>query len=145
MAVSSIFPENEIKTEKGVVIDEIRSYKDSPSEDIYDKFEELLFEGHPLSGNILGTAASVRKIKREEVLKFVREKFYPGQMAMSIVADIDEKKMERLVRKLVDGAFGSKGQTEDELISAEKNSPDVSGKDRILTIAQILSPAEIFA
>lgn len=111
MAVSSIFPENEIKTEKGVVIDEIHSYKDSPSEDIYDKFEEMLFEGHPLSGNILGTAASVRKIKRDEVLRFVKEKFLAEKMAMSVVADLDEKKMERLVRKLVDGAFG-KGDNE---------------------------------
>ena len=111
MAVSSIFPENEIKTEKGVVIDEIHSYKDSPSEDIYDKFEEMLFEGHPLSGNILGTAASVRKIKRDEVLRFVKEKFLAEKMAMSVVADLDEKKMERLVRKLIDGAFG-KGNNE---------------------------------
>ena len=105
MVVSSIFPENEIKTEKGVVIDEIHSYKDSPSEDIYDKFEEMLFEGHPLSGNILGTAASVRKIKREEVLRFVREKFRPEKMALSIVADIEEKKMEKLVLKLTGGAL----------------------------------------
>ncbi len=107
MAVSSIFPENEIKTEKGVVIDEIHSYKDSPSEDIYDKFEEMLFEGHPLSGNILGTAASVRKIKREEVLKFVKEKFRPEHMALSVVADMDEKKLEKMVLKLVSGTFGT--------------------------------------
>ena len=106
MAVAATFPDNEIKTEKGVVIDEIHSYKDSPSEDIYDKFEEMLFEGHPLSGNILGTAASVRKIKREEVLRFVKEKFLPEKMAMTVVADIDEKRMEKLVRKLVDGVFG---------------------------------------
>lgn len=105
MAVSSIFPENEIKTEKGVVIDEIHSYKDSPSEDIYDKFEEMLFEGHPLSGNILGTAVSVRKIKREEVLRFVKNMFRPEKMALTVVADLDEKKVERLVLKLVDGMF----------------------------------------
>ena len=100
LATSAIFPENEIKTEKGVVIDEIRSYKDSPSEDIYDKFEEMLFDGHPLSGNILGTAPSVRRIKRDELLKFVDEKFKPERMAFSIVADIDEKKMERDILKL---------------------------------------------
>ena len=109
MATAATFPENEIKTEKGVVTDEIRSYKDSPSEDIYDKFEEMLFEGHPLSGNILGTAASVRKIKRDEVLRFVREKFRPEKMALSVVADIDEKRVEKLVRKLVDEAFETRG------------------------------------
>ena len=101
LATSATFPENEIKTEKGVVIDEIRSYKDSPSEDIYDKFEEMLFEGHPLSGNILGTAQSVRKIKREELLKFTAEKFIPERMAFSIVADIDEKRIEKDLLKLI--------------------------------------------
>ena len=106
LATSATFPENEIKTEKGVVIDEIRSYKDSPSEDIYDKFEEMLFEGHPLSGNILGTAQSVRKIKREELLKFTAEKFIPERMAFSIVADIDEQRMEKDLLKLVSSLGG---------------------------------------
>ena len=113
MAVAATFPDNEIKTEKGVVIDEIRSYKDSPSEDIYDKFEEMLFEGHPLSGNILGTAASVRKIKREEVLRFVKEMFRPEKMALTIVADLEEKKMEKLAVKLVSGAFAGKTDKEE--------------------------------
>lgn len=94
------FPEHEVNTEKGVVIDEIHSYKDTPSEDIYDKFEEMLFDGHPLSGQILGTAASVKKITSEELLKFVREKFVPCRMAFTVVADIDEKKMERDALKL---------------------------------------------
>lgn len=101
LAVAATFPDNEIKTEKGVVIDEIHSYKDSPSEDIYDTFEEMLFEGHPLSGNILGTVSSVRKIKRAELMKFVKEKFIPEKMALTVVADIDEKKMEKDVLKLV--------------------------------------------
>ena len=106
LATSATFPEHEIKTEKGVVIDEIQSYKDSPSEDIYDKFEEMLFEGHPLSGNILGTAATVRKITRDELLRFTREKFRPEKMAFTVVADIEETRMETQVRKIVDGVFG---------------------------------------
>lgn len=99
------FPENEINTEKGVVIDEIHSYKDTPAEDIYDRFEEMLFKGHPLSGPILGTTASVKKISREELLKFVNEKFTPGKMAFTIVADIDEQKMERDVTRLIERYF----------------------------------------
>lgn len=100
LATCPTFPDLEINTEKGVVIDEIQSYKDTPSEDIYDKFEEMLFKGHPLSGNILGTKASVRKITRQELLKFVQDKFRPEKMAFSIVADIDEKAMEKSVIKL---------------------------------------------
>ena len=100
LATSGTFPQHEIETEKGVVIDEIHSYKDSPSEDIFDKFEEMVFAGHPLSGNILGTVASVKKISRDELLKFVKEKFRPEKMAFSIVADIDEKKLEKEAQKL---------------------------------------------
>lgn len=105
LATCPTFPDQEINTEKGVVIDEIQSYKDSPSEDIYDKFEEMLFKGHPLSGNILGTKASVRKISRSELLKFVQDKFRPEKMAFTIVADIDEKAMEKSVLKLVQKHF----------------------------------------
>ena len=105
LATCPTFPEHEIEVEKGVVIDEIHSYKDTPSEDIFDRFEEMLFEGHPLSGNILGTPANVKKITREELIRFVKEMFQPCRMAFTIVADIDEKKMEKSLLKLADKYF----------------------------------------
>lgn len=105
LATCPTFPEHEIQVEKGVVTDEINSYKDTPSEDIYDKFEEMVFKGHPLSGNILGTRASVRKITQEELLRFVKEKFLPCRMAFTVVADIDEKKMEKGILKLAEKYF----------------------------------------
>lgn len=105
LATTPTFPENEIETEKGVVIDEIHSYKDSLGEDIYDKFEEMLFKGHPLSANILGTARSVKKIKSNDLKDFVKERFVPEKMAFSVVADLDEGKMERVVRKLSEKFF----------------------------------------
>ena len=121
LATSPTFPQNEIETEKGVVIDEIHSYKDSPAEDIYDKFEEMLFAGHPLSGNILGTVASVKKINRDELLKFVKEKFLPEKMAFSIVADIEEKKLEKEILKLCGRYFADviKEETPNELHNAK--------------------------
>ena len=105
LATCATFPEHEIEVEKGVVLDEIQSYKDTPSEDIYDKFEEMIFSGHPLSGNILGTRASVKKITHDELLKFAKEKFVPCRMAFTVVADIDEKKMEKDILKLVEKHF----------------------------------------
>ena len=105
LATCATFPEHEVEVEKGVVIDEIQSYKDTPSEDIYDKFEEMIFSGHPLSGNILGTKASVKKINQEELMRFTKEKFIPCKMAFTVVADIDEKKMEKDILKLIDKHF----------------------------------------
>lgn len=105
LATCPSFPEDEIEVERGVVIDEINSYKDSPADDVYDKFEESLFEGHPLGRSILGTAASVRKITCKELHEFVSERFIPSGMALAVVADIDEKKMEDSLLRLVGRAF----------------------------------------
>lgn len=132
LATCPIFPENEINIEKGVVIDEIQSYKDSPSEDIYDKFEELLFKGHPLSGNILGTKASVRKITRNELLKFIQEQFKPSRMAFSIVADIDEKAMEKHINKLSDKHFPIKDQTSESVTDRQMFPPSAEQFDLTL-------------
>ena len=100
LATEATFPEAAVCTERGVVTDEIKSYKDSPSDDIYDRFEEKLFKGHPLSMPILGTPASIKGITSGELRRFVSEKFVPERMAFTVVADIDEKKMEAMVLKI---------------------------------------------
>lgn len=105
IATSATFPENEVNTERGVVIDEIKSYKDNPAEDIYDRFEEKLFAGHPLTNPILGSVKSVKEITSEELRRFVKEKFVPEAMAFTIVADIDEKRMEAGLLKLIGKFF----------------------------------------
>jgi len=135
LATSAVFPEKEIEVEKGVVIDEIHSYKDTPYEDIYDRFEEMLFAGHPLSGNILGTPSSVKKISRNELLKFVKEKFLPCRMAFTIVADIDEKKMEKDVLKLAEKFYPQAGSEADgcETSSAACLTPPAKPFDKTLS------------
>lgn len=97
IASEANFPEEEIEIEKGVVIDEIISYKDSPSEDIFDKFESLFFEGHPLGRLTLGTADSIRNAKREDLLAFYHRYFRPSSMVLSIVADEKEEKLEKMI------------------------------------------------
>jgi len=105
LATCPTFPANEIETERGVVIDEINSYKDAPADDVYDKFEEAFFAGHPLGKSILGTAASVRKISSKDLKEFTQSNFTPGNMALALVADIDEKKMEASILKLSEKVF----------------------------------------
>lgn len=112
MATRATFPEDEIEVEKTVVIDEIASYRDSPSDDIYDRFESLLFEGHPLSGRVLGTPSSVRKISRAELLRFVEKFFVPERMALSVVAPVPEEELELMVRRLSAEYFGKSGAPE---------------------------------
>ena len=129
LATDSVFPEDEIETERGVVLDEIISYKDNPAEDVYDKFESMLFEGHPLSTPILGTSASVKKIKPDMLRRFVREKFIPSRMALSVVADIDLQKLERVVLRQTGKTFSSASLRDPIRANApEKVAPVCFGK-----------------
>ena len=101
LATEATFPADEVETERGVVLDEIISYKDNPSEDVYDRFESLLFEGSPLATPILGTCTSVKKITPEMLRRFVAEKFVPSRMVLSVVADIDESVLEKQLLRLL--------------------------------------------
>lgn len=124
IATEATFPDNEVNTERGVVIDEIKSYKDSPSEDVYDRFEEKLFRGHSLSMPILGTPQSVRATSAEELRRFYKEKFVPGSMVFTIVADIDEKRMEEDLLRTFDKFFSGSGMVSGELKRPESVTLD---------------------
>lgn len=84
----SVFPEKELKREKEVIAEEINSYKDSPSELIFDDFDELVFDGHPIARNILGTFESVRGFGREEIFRFMENNYHTDQMVISSVGNI---------------------------------------------------------
>lgn len=97
--INSTFPQKELDKEKEVVIDEINSYKDTPSEQIFDDFDWLLFPNHPLGNNILGTKAKVRKYTQEDVLQFVKKHYRASDMVISSVGNIDMEKLIRLIEK----------------------------------------------
>lgn len=100
--LNSIYPEKELEREKEVVYEEINSYKDSPSELIFDEFDEMVFDGHPLARNILGTRKNLKKFNRESILKFIKNNYHTDQIVISSVGNYD---FEDLV-KLLDKYFG---------------------------------------
>lgn len=71
LVFGSQFPQHEIDKERDVVIDEIHSYEDSPSELIFDEFENLVFAGSQLGHNILGTPESLTGFDTDGVKQFV--------------------------------------------------------------------------
>ena len=78
LIANSQFPENELKKEREVILDEIQSYQDSPSELIFDDFENLLFDGHPLGHHILGNKHSLKSFDTASGKSFL-ECFYTAQ------------------------------------------------------------------
>jgi predicted Zn-dependent peptidase len=96
---NSVFPDKELKREKEVIVEEINSYNDSPSELIFDDFDELVFDGHPIARNILGTYESVRKLNRENILQFIDRNYHTDQMVISSVGSIPFKKLVALLER----------------------------------------------
>lgn len=97
--INSTFPAKELEREKEVVIEEINSYKDSPSELIFDEFEEILFNDHPIARNILGTPELIKTFSRENILKFMDENYHTDQIVLSSVGSIPIAKFIRLADK----------------------------------------------
>ncbi len=93
----SVFPEKELEREKQVVMDEIQSYRDTPDEQIFDDFEDLIFAGHPLGRNILGSARSLKKIRQKNVLNFIHRNYRLDEVVIASVGRIEFKKLVRLV------------------------------------------------
>ena len=100
----SEYPEQEIAHEIDVICDEIESYNDTPAELIYDEFENLLFQNHPLGHNILGTRERVKTFTSQHAKSFTARYYRPDNAIFFAYGDVDFK---RLVRMLENKDYGT--------------------------------------
>ena len=96
---NSTFPEKEILKEKEVITEEINSYRDTPSELIFDDFEEMIYEGEPIGRNILGSEKSLGNFNRNMIHEFISSNYNPKGMVVCSVGNIREKQLLKLFEK----------------------------------------------
>ena len=111
----SVYPQHELDKEVEVICDEIESYHDSPAELIFDEFENMIFEGHPLGHNILGTATAVRSFTTADALRFTGRHYRPDNSIFFIAGDVDFRKV---ICQLQRADWSGKGR-----IARESGSP----------------------
>lgn len=107
VAFHSKYPQEEMDKEVEVVIDEIESYNDSPSELIYDDFEAMLFQGHPLGRSILGNAERLRAYKTEDVQNYTSRLYVPSNAVLFVYGNVSEKE---ILRRIPDDVLSEAGQ-----------------------------------
>lgn len=113
----SRFPEQEIEKEVDVILDEINSYEDSPSELIFDEFENLLFKGHALGHPILGDEASLLRFDSEAGCSFMRRFYAPENMVFFSMGRKEFGKIVKMAERLLsDISF--------PMAARERRSPD---------------------
>ncbi|WP_353125410.1 M16 family metallopeptidase [Parapedobacter pyrenivorans] len=97
----SVFPENEMEKEKGVIMDEMASYLDSPEDAIMDDFEDLLFEGHGLGHNILGTATDLQGLSKADIVDFIKQNYNTHEIIIGVSGNYTSKKVRLLAEKIL--------------------------------------------
>ena len=97
----SVYPQGEIDKEVEVICDEIDSYKDSPSELIFDEFEAMMFEGKPLGRDILGNAERLRQYTTVDALRFARNYYRPTNAAFYVYGDVPFAQVVRVLERLL--------------------------------------------
>ena len=95
IVLHSTFPQKEIEKEVVIILDEIQSYNDNPSELIFDDFEELLFAHHPIGHNILGKAEVLEKLSTADATQFIGKQYHPEEMVFFVLGDLNFNQLVR--------------------------------------------------
>ena len=95
----STFPQEELEKERGVILDEIASYLDQPEEAIQDDFEAMLFKGHAMGNNILGTPQTVSAFNKDDIQQFIKDNYNTSEMIFAVFGDYTFEKVIKLAEK----------------------------------------------
>ncbi|WP_242935409.1 M16 family metallopeptidase [Leptospira kobayashii] len=99
MIYRPLFREEDIKVEKGVVIEEMRSYEDAPDDFVYDYYFRNIFGTSPYGRDIIGTKDSVTGVTRKSIRKFYEKHYFPSNMVLSVSGNFKWDEVLRLARK----------------------------------------------
>lgn len=99
----SIFPEKELEKERGVILEEMAMYYDSPDEALQDEFEAVVYKNHPMGMNILGSVETVKSFRKKDFVSFFKNHIDTRRIVFSCVGNISLDVVERLARKYMDG------------------------------------------
>lgn len=102
MIRNSRFAEDEIEREKGVIVEEMNMYFDTPRDFIGGVYDELLYGDQPLGWDIIGRKDTVRGAKRETFLDYIDRWYKPERLVVGVGGKIDGELLPRLEELLAD-------------------------------------------
>ncbi len=88
MITKSQFKSGEIEKEKSVILEEIKSYEDSPDDVIHDVLADATLKGHPLGWTILGTPETVGRIDRDIIKKYLQQHYTPDNIVFAVAGNV---------------------------------------------------------
>jgi len=95
----SIFPSSQIDRERNVILEEMSMYMDDPDDSLQDEFDSVVFSGHSLGMNILGTEKTVKSFKRSDFRQFVKANLDTRKVVFSSVGNVPMERVVELAEK----------------------------------------------
>jgi len=99
MIFNSKFASEEIKKERGVIIEEINMYEDNPIFYISHLFEETVFGNHPLGWMISGSKLTIKRVRGQQILDYKNDFYQPNNMVVAVAGKFKEKQINSMVDK----------------------------------------------
>ncbi len=119
----STFPEHELEKEKDVILDEINVYEDSPSELIFDDFDQLFYPNHALGHRILGNPDTVSTLSRDALTCFYRQQYTTDRIVFFSQAPLPWKRVLSLCERYLGSVSASTSSNMNPLRVLEKPIP----------------------
>lgn len=104
MILHSSFPEEELEKEKKVVLEEMKMYKDSPDDVIFEEFSSMMFPQHPLGRPIIGFESTVSGFTQDHLRAYTSERYQPHNILVSIAGNVDHQNAEHLIERYFSSA-----------------------------------------
>jgi predicted Zn-dependent peptidase len=99
---NSIFPDKQIEKERGVILEEMAMYHDSPDDSLQDEFEAVVYGNHPMGMNILGRPETVKSFRKKDFVSFVKNHMSTDRIVFSVVGNISSQELERVVKNYIE-------------------------------------------
>lgn len=106
MLLHSTFSSEDIARERAVILEEINQVEDTPEDLVHDLFDKQLFGEHPLAAPVLGTAASVGRAERDDLLRFVGSHYRPDNVVVALAGNVRHEEAVAAAEKLLGGWKG---------------------------------------
>jgi len=106
MVLNSRFPEEELEKEKKVVLEEMKMYKDSPEDVVFEEFSSHVFRDHPIGRPVLGYEETVSGFKREDLFNYVDLRYRPDNMLIAAAGNVDHDDVVQLATEYLSHKAG---------------------------------------
>ncbi|SHJ29668.1 M16 family metallopeptidase [Lutispora thermophila] len=128
MFFNSSFSESEMEKEKGVVLEEIGMYEDSPEDLVHDIFTQSVWKGNSLGMPILGTEKTLKAIRRQDIIDYMGANYTPENIVVSVVGNFNKEH----VLKEIEKAFSNyKTSKKNEVVTAKPTfTPSYNHKEK---------------